>query len=264
MALERLEKSVDFIIVLREATNHYLAFLDKSIKEKREEAKGVEGVAAQAAEISAIVNRAKQEAQAFAVERAEVEKQTKTIQPYLEILDKIAHHKTEIRDKEREIRLKAGVMRELKRAAAKNRQDEIAQNTAHSSEITFLKEKTFLDLEISRAAEELVWQQKRLSSLGVDEEAITTQYRRIKTELAQIDDTIEKKNQTAEHYKESLNRMQFELKRLRQLDLELATEERSYSILMEATKIIGEVSLDATALTNTKEEPVSVGEPRTC
>ena len=257
MSLEKLEESLDHVLMLKSATTFYLNHLVARIAELSPEVKSLESQMKQASEIEVQTSRLRQETKMFETESREEESQLEAISPYMAIVDKIQGFRNDIRTKEKDISSEKAHVEELKRDAARKSDDSVAKEKVRSAEIDFLRDKAQFELETDRLTEAIEWQTTRLQQLGVKEENIKKASERILKEVARLDNLAEEKRVATNHYANSLVRQNKEIERLKNLSVELQKLTREQGTLKEVMSIINKVSINVGENTYERTERVS-------
>ena len=256
MALERLEESADFLIVLKAAVSFYMSHLQERAAACREETKGLLSKSKQVDEMASYGSRVEKEVTTLKEVRGEIERELEPLKPFLGVIDKITEHGRRIRENEKKIADQEQVVRERKQDVARSPEDKEAEENLREVESYFRLEKVNIDMEILRLTDAREWELRRLKELHAAPDVITAQAENIQRRLKALDETILQKESTVKYMMASLRRSSEELERLKELDRELRRAERDLEILVVVAKVLSEVSLDAKALSQSRTEPV--------
>lgn len=241
--IEKLEEELDYILVLKAATHFYFDHLKTKIEELSIAVRDLEPQIKQAAEVTSYLERTNHEISTFIKERDNYKAKLKEFEPYIDIIDKIHESQEAIRKKEKLIDSKHKVLLELKKNAARQQDNEAVQTNIKSSELDFQRDKTYIEIEIDRLVESIKWQRTRLDTMGVKEDNVTENVKRLNGKIVKFQTLIDQKKEAVSHYTTLLKQINAKIDKLKSASIDLQGLHRENNSLQEVMSIINSIDI---------------------
>lgn len=249
MALEKIEE-LGLLTVLRDAVNFYSSYLQERRDERGSAVLELTEAATQVEQMDQKREQAKRELEGLREEKAQIDSEFGSIEPYVQLLSKIGDIKKEVAERQQRLRKREDVLITQEKAAKSKPDDEIVQDAVKRDRAIFRGEKASEDLIFQRLGEDLNWHSQRLSAAGVNVKEVEKQAQAVQGKLQRITTAIEGKAQSVTSMDRFIQSRQERVDRLGELKEDLSKHEMDLANIAEVARLISEVPLNV--------QPVSV------